>query len=66
MALKERTEFLKNNVDKYQVTEMKNLKELRGNLDLELQNIQVLECHIRVIFEAGHKWNWKQYLLEQL
>lgn len=43
MALKERTEFLKNNVDKYQVTEMKNLKELRNNLDLELQNIQVFE-----------------------
>jgi len=41
MALVERRDNLKNNVEKYQVTEMKNLKELRNNLDLELQNIQV-------------------------
>ena len=41
MALQERTDYLKNSVGKYLTTEMKNLKELKNNLDLELANIQV-------------------------
>ena len=42
LALQERTDYLKNSVSKYLTTEMKNLKELKSNLDLELANIQVL------------------------
>ncbi len=39
-AIKERTDHLKSSVEKYLVGEMKTLKELKSNLDLELTNIQ--------------------------
>jgi hypothetical protein len=38
--LQERTDYLKNTVNKYLNCEMKTLKELKNNLDLELANIQ--------------------------
>jgi hypothetical protein len=40
-VLKERTDFLKGSVSKYLVVESKALKDLKDNLDLELQNIKV-------------------------
>ena len=40
-VLKERTEFLKSNVDKYLVVESKTLKDQKENLELELTNIKV-------------------------
>ena len=46
LALQERTDYLKNSVGKYLTTEMKNLKELKSNLDLELANIQVRQVII--------------------
>ena len=39
LALQERTDYLKNTVNKYLHSEMKSLKELKNNLDLELANI---------------------------
>jgi len=41
LALQERTDYLKNSVEKYLATEMKNLTDLKNNLDFELKNIQV-------------------------
>ena len=40
LAVKERCDYLKTSVDQYLTTELKNLKELHANLDLELSNIQ--------------------------
>merc|ERR1712203_834851 len=40
LALKERTDYLKSSVDKYEGQEMKSLKELKDNLDLEVTNIR--------------------------
>ena len=40
LAVKERCEYLKSTVDNYLTSELKNLKELHSNLDLELTNIQ--------------------------
>lgn len=53
-VLKERTEFLKSNVDKYLVVESKTLKDLKENLELELANIKVRfsEC-IQKRFRRG-------------
>lgn len=58
LALQERTDYLKNSVNKYLITEMKNLKELKSNLDLELANIQsnsdLMEKHMS---EDSCKWD---------
>ena len=40
LAVKERCDYLKSSVDQYLATELKNLKDLHANLDLELTNIQ--------------------------
>merc|ERR1719305_130246 len=39
LALKERTDYLKSSVEKYVSNEMKSLKDLKDNLDLEITNI---------------------------
>ncbi|KAI5646652.1 NHL repeat domain-containing protein [Phthorimaea operculella] len=39
-ALKDRTDFLRNEVDRYLATELRNLTHLKDNLELELTNIQ--------------------------
>ncbi|KAL0883431.1 hypothetical protein ABMA27_016812 [Loxostege sticticalis] len=39
-ALKDRTDFLRNEVDRYLATELRNLTHLKDNLELELSNIQ--------------------------
>lgn len=39
-ALKDRTDFLRNEVDRYLATELRNLTHLKDNLELELNNIQ--------------------------
>lgn len=39
-ALKDRTDFLRNEVDRYLATELRNLTNLKDNLELELANIQ--------------------------
>ena len=50
LALKERTDHLRTNVEKYLVNEMRVLKELKNHLDLELTNIQsnsdLMEKHL--------------------
>jgi hypothetical protein len=50
--LRERTDFLKGNVDKYLVAESKALKDLNENLDLELQNIKVRRS--KMYFQFQH------------
>ncbi|KAL4708008.1 hypothetical protein ACJJTC_010624 [Scirpophaga incertulas] len=39
-ALKDRTDFLRNEIDRYLATELRNLTHLKDNLELELSNIQ--------------------------
>uniref|UniRef100_A0A336LNG0 CSON009143 protein n=1 Tax=Culicoides sonorensis TaxID=179676 RepID=A0A336LNG0_CULSO len=39
-ALRDRTDYLKGEVDRYVTTEMKNLRTLKENLELEIANIQ--------------------------
>ncbi|XP_004925174.2 RING finger protein nhl-1 isoform X2 [Bombyx mori] len=39
-ALKDRTDFLRTEVDRYLATELRNLTHLKDNLELELSNIQ--------------------------
>lgn len=39
-ALKDRTDFLRNEIDRYLATELRNLTHLKDNLELELTNIQ--------------------------
>lgn len=39
-ALRDRTDYLKGEVDRYVTTEMKNLRTLKENLELEISNIQ--------------------------
>lgn len=39
-ALKDRTEYLRGEVDRYLTTELKNLNTLKENLELEISNIQ--------------------------
>ncbi|XP_045536383.1 RING finger protein nhl-1 isoform X2 [Papilio machaon] len=39
-ALKDRTDFLRNEIDRYLATELRNLTNLKDNLELELSNIQ--------------------------
>ena len=38
--MKERCDYLKSTVDNYLTSELKNLKDMHANLDLELTNIQ--------------------------
>ena len=56
-VLKERTEFLKSNVDKYLVVESKTLKDQKENLELELTNIKsnadLMENHM----SDGTRWD---------
>jgi tripartite motif-containing protein 71 len=39
-AVKDRTEFLRGEIDRYLSTEVRNLSTLKGNLELEISNIQ--------------------------
>lgn len=56
-AISERTNHLKTSVERYLVAEMKGLKELKSNLDLELTNIQsnadLMEKHL----DDDTKWD---------
>ena len=45
LAVKERCDYLKSTVDNYLASELKNLKELHANLELEVTNIQVRRRH---------------------
>lgn len=49
-ALKDRTDYLRNEVDRYLGTELKGLVHLKQNLELEIANIQsncdLAEAHI--------------------
>jgi len=56
-ALKERTDYLKSSVDKYVITEMKSLKELKDNLDLEITNIQSNSDLMEKNLDDGTKWD---------
>jgi len=56
-ALKERTDYLKSSVDKYVVSEEKNLKELKDNLDLEITNISSNADLMEKNLDDGTKWD---------
>jgi len=56
-ALKERTDYLKASVDKYLITEMNSLKELKDNLDLEVTNIQSNSDLMEKNLDDGTKWD---------
>merc|ERR1712198_94871 len=56
-ALKERTDYLKSSADKYVITEMKSLKELKDNLDLEITNIQSNSDLMEKNLDDGTKWD---------
>merc|ERR1712095_257507 len=57
MALKERTDYLKSSVDKYVITEMKSLKDLKDNLDLEITNITSNADLMEKNLDDGTKWD---------
>jgi len=57
LALKERTDYLKSSVDKYVLTEMKSLKELKDNLDLEVTNLQSNADLMEKNLDDGTKWD---------
>jgi len=57
LALKERTEYLKTSVDKYYVGEMRNLKDLKDNLDLEITNISSNSDLMEKNLDDGTKWD---------
>jgi len=57
LALKERTDYLKTSVDKYVITEMKSLKELKDNLDLEVTNITSNSDLMEKNLDDGTKWD---------
>merc|ERR1712002_392901 len=57
LALKERTDYLKSSVDKYVLTEMKSLKELKDNLDLEITNITSNSDLMEKNLDDGTKWD---------
>merc|ERR1711887_7501 len=57
LALKERTDYLKSSVDKYVLTEMKSLKELKDNLDLEITNISSNSDLMEKNLDDGTKWD---------
>ena len=56
LALKERTDYLKSSVEKYVVSEMKSLKDLKDNLDLEVTNIQSNADLMEKNLDDGTKW----------
>ena len=56
-ALKERTDYLKTSVDKYLVSEMKELKDLKDNLDLEITNIHSNSDLMEKNLDDGTKWD---------
>merc|ERR1712098_769897 len=53
----ERTDYLKSSVDKYVITEMKSLKELKDNLDLEITNITSNSDLMEKNLDDGTKWD---------
>merc|ERR1712002_889462 len=57
LALKERTDYLKSSVEKYVGAEMKNLKELKDNLDLEVTNIRSNSDLMDKNLDDGTKWD---------
>merc|ERR1711878_106328 len=57
LALKERTDYLKSSVEKYIITETKDLKELKMNLDLEITNIQSNTDLMEKNLDDGTKWD---------
>merc|ERR1712121_268838 len=57
LALKERTDYLKSSVDKYVIQEMKSLKELKDNLDLEITNITSNSDLMEKNLDDGTKWD---------
>merc|ERR1719509_324536 len=57
LALKERTDYLKSSMDKYVNQEMKQLKELKMNLDLEITNIQSNTDLMEKNLDDGTKWD---------
>merc|ERR1712080_459524 len=57
LALKERTDYLKTSVEKYVGSEMKNLKELKDNLDLEITNIRSNSDLMDKNLDDGTKWD---------
>ena len=57
LALKERTDYLKSSVDKYVITEMKSLKELKDNLDLEITNITSNTDLMEKNLDDGTRWD---------
>merc|ERR1712002_55627 len=53
----ERTDYLKSSVDKYVITEMKSLKDLKDNLDLEITNITSNSDLMEKNLDDGTKWD---------
>ena len=56
-ALKERTDYLKSSVDKYLIAEMRSLKDLKDNLDLEVTNMQSNSDLMEKNLDDGTKWD---------
>lgn len=56
-ALKERTDYLKASVDKFMGTEMRSLKDLKDNLDLETTNILSNSDLMEKNLDDGTKWD---------
>merc|ERR1712121_269157 len=56
-ALKERTDYLKTSVDKYVMAELKSMKELKDNLELEITNIQSNSDLMEKNLDDGTKWD---------
>jgi len=57
LALKERTDYLKSSVEKYVSNEMKSLKDLKDNLDLEITNITSNADLMEKNLDDGTKWD---------
>merc|ERR1712241_987047 len=57
LALKERTDYLKSSVEKYVTNEMKSLKDLKDNLDLEITNIASNADLMEKNLDDGTKWD---------
>merc|ERR1712025_574181 len=57
LALKERTDYLKTSVEKYVSTEMKSLKDLKDNLDLEITNITSNADLMEKNLDDGTTWD---------
>jgi len=56
-ALKERTDYLKSSVEKYIISEMKELKDLKDNLELEVTNIHSNSDLMEKNLDDGTKWD---------